>query len=84
MADPILLTDTPTPQNLFHVDEQYHYYLPSCCECLNETSRTGSINAAPCTAQYSMTDFWNYKKKKKIDSKFSKPRRKISKYDCRH
>ena len=72
MADPILLTDTPTPQNLFHVDEQYHYYLPSCCECLNETSRTLDDR------------FLELQKKKKIDSKFSKPRRKISKYDCRH
>ena len=24
--------------NLFQVEEQYHYYLPSCFECLNETS----------------------------------------------
>ena len=28
------------------------FYLPSCCECLNETSRTRSINAATCFLQF--------------------------------
>ena len=54
-----------------YVEEQCHYYLPFCCEeCLNETSRTGSINAATCTAQYSITDFRNYSYKKKLTVNF--------------
>ena len=54
--------------------EQYHYYLPpSCCKCLkiNETSRTGSINAG--TMHCSILDNRFSELKKSYDGKFSKP-----------
>ena len=42
----------------------------------------GGINATMSTAQYLITDFQN--QKKNLDSKFSKPSVKNSKYDCHH
>ena len=44
------------------MEEQYHYYMSSCCKCLNETSWMGGINATMSTAQYLITDFQNQKK----------------------
>ena len=53
------------------MEEQYHYYLPSCCECLNEISQMGSINAAfLCTAHF-----------RNLMVNFQNLQWKISKYD---